>query len=161
MDEGEECDGEDYCNDECKYKDFDPLTLDPHCSGPYTLIWSVTNPNLYSVPNTYVVLDGAVKFDGTFPADTEVVMGTTADGPAAHTMTATWEGGSASVTSTEECDGYIPPPVVQPDPGEAFIIPVTGADLLGALASKQGMFFSIGAALLGASIMIGRTKKKK
>ncbi len=88
-------------------------------------------------------------------------MGWTDDGPATHTMTATWEGGSGSVSSNEICPYDIPPEVYQPAAGEPFIIPVTGADLLNALASKQGMFFSIGAALLGASIMIGGTKKKK
>ena len=162
----ETCDGEDYCNDECAYKEFADLTLDPLCVGVGTLGWSVINPNPFSVPNVQVVVDGVLRFDGTFPANTEVGMGTTPDGPAAHTMVATWpNGGFGTFTSTEVCEPeFVPPPLfapVIPVTGETFIIPVTGADLIGAIAAQKQLLLTAGAGLLGLSLMIKVKNKKK
>ena len=160
----ETCDGEDYCNDECAYKEFADLTLDPLCVGVGTLGWSVVNPNTFSVPNVQVVVDGVLRFDGTFPANTEISMGTTPDGPAAHTMVAVWpNGGFGTYTSTEVCEpDLVPPPLlapVIPVTGETFIIPVTGADILGAIAQQQQLLLTGGAALVGLSLVLGRRKK--
>lgn len=157
---------QDYCNDQCDYKEFADLLLDPGCIGVGTLGWSVSNPNPFSVPNVQVVVDGVLRFDGTFPAATEVGMGTTPDGPAAHIMVTTWpDGGFGTFTSTEVCEPEIVPPPVNPPvipvTGETFIIPVTGADILGALAQQQRLLLTAGAALLGISLMIGGKNKKK
>ena len=156
---------QDYCNNQCDYKEFAGLVLDPGCVGVGTLGWSVINPNPFSVPNVQVVVDGVLRFDGTFPANTEVGMGTTPDGPAAHTMVATWpNGGFGTFTSTEVCEPeFVPPPLfapVIPVTGETFIIPVTGADLIGAITAQKQLLLTAGAGLLGISLMIGKRKKK-
>jgi len=91
-------------------------------------------------------------------------MGTTPDGPAAHIMVVTWPNGMGTSTSTETCDPeIIPPPQDPPIPvtGEAFIIPVTGLDVLKALAEQQQVLITAGAALVGVSLMIGARKKRK
>ncbi|MCD6355777.1 MAG: hypothetical protein J7L66_00705, partial [Anaerolineaceae bacterium] len=164
LDDGEEiCDGEDYCNDQCEYKEFENLVIDPHCVGVGRLTWSVHNPNPYSIPNVRVVLDGVLKFDGTFPASADISMGTTADGPAPHIIVVAWAvDGFATVTSREICEPpYIPPPQEIPVTGESYIIPVTGADLVGELIARQEMLLTIGAALLGTALLVGGRKKKK
>jgi hypothetical protein len=155
------CDGEDYCNDECAYKEFADLTLDPSCVGVGTLGWSVVNPNAFSVPNVQVVVDGVLKFDGTFPANTKISMGTTPDGPAVHTMVAVWpNGGFGTFTSTEVCEpDFVPLALAIPVTGETFIIPVTGADILGAIAQQRQLLLTGGAALVGISLVLGRRKK--
>ena len=154
---------QDYCNDQCAYKEFAALILDPHCVGVGTLGWSVVNPNPFSVPNVQVVVDGVLKFDGTFPADTKVGMGTTPDGPRTHTMVVTWaNGGRARSTSNEVCDpAFIPAALAIPVTGEAFIIPVTGADFISSVADKQQGLFTAGAALLGISLVLGGKRRKK
>jgi len=153
---------QDYCNDQCDYKEFADLDLDPHCSGVGAIAWSVINPNAFSVPNVQVIVDGAVRYDGTLPAATEVSMGTTPDGPLTHYMQVTWPGGAGTVRTSRICEPtFVPAALPIPVTGEELIIPVTGADILGTLANQQRLLVTGGAALLGLSIMIGGRKKKK
>ena len=136
--------------------------LDPGCVGVGTLGWSVINPNSFSVPNVTVVVDGVNRFDGTFPANTEVGMGTTPDGPLTHNMRVTWPHGDGAIRSNELCEPeFVPAALPIPVTGEEFIIPVTGADILDALAQQQRLLVTGGAALLGISIWIGGRKKRK
>ena len=162
----EDCDGQDYCTEECSYKPFASLVLDPHCAGVGALAWSVFNPNPYPVPNVQVVVDGVLKHDGAFPANTSLGMGNTPDGPASHIMVVTWPNqGFATSTSREVCEpAFVPPPVAAPIPvtgEEEFIIPVTGVDPLAVALAQQRMLIGMGAALLGSGLIIGGRKRKK
>jgi len=58
---------------------------------------------------------------------------------------------------------FIPGPLPIPVTGEteAFIIPVTGADLLGEIAAQKQLLLTAGAALLGFSLMMGGKRKKQ
>jgi cysteine-rich repeat protein len=154
---------QDFCNDECAYKEFADLILDPHCVGVGSIGWSVMNPNPFSVPNVQVLVDGQLQFDGTMPANTKVGMGVTPDGPNTHTMIVTWpDGGLARISTNKICEpDFIPPALAIPVTGEAFIIPVTGTDIFSAISNQQQGLLAAGAALVGISLLIGNKKKKK
>jgi cysteine-rich repeat protein len=154
---------QDYCNDECAYKEFADLILDPRCVGVGSIGWSVMNPNPFSVPNVQVLVDGLMQFDGTMPANTKVGMGVTPDGPNTHTMIVTWpDGGSARISTNKVCEpDFIPPALAIPVTGEAIIIPVTGTDIFSAIINQQQGLLAAGAALVGISLLIGNEKKKK
>ena len=154
---------QDYCDETCEYKEFASLALDPHCAGVGTLAWSVSNPNSYSVPNVKVLVDGELRFDGTFPANSNISMGTTNDGPASHLMQVMWPDGFGSAESSQVCEAEFTPaglpiPVTAEEP---LIIPVTGLDILGMMAGKQQALMAAGSALVGISLMMGSKKKKK
>lgn len=170
----EVCDGEDWCTAECAYKEFASLLLDPYCINTTTLQWTIENPNSFPVPDVHAVLDGIPSIDGIVMPGTTIV-GNTGDGPASHTLSVTWPGGSASDSSREDCAPTTPPPpgtpiAVLPIPvtgaggpvEELLIIPVTGVDFGMELAGLQKAFLYMGLMLFGITMVLeGMTKRIK
>ena len=155
------------------------LVLDPHCTSHLLdarLVWSFSNPSSKSVPVSWS-LDGQTGSGTIGPGDT-INVGQTTDGPATHTLTVYWPGGSASSSSNYNCDGGIVTttaggggggggiiPVTGGAGGpteELLIIPVTGVDLGNELAGFQKLFLYMGLMMFGATLFLeGMTRRFK
>jgi len=175
---GLECEGE--AEQECYAGDCpSQLVLDPHCVtghlGNARLAWSFSNPSSKSVPYSWS-LDGQTG-SGTAAPGATINVGLTTDGPASHTLTVYWPGGSGSSSSSYDCDGGVVPtgggggggggiiPVTGGAGGpteELLIIPVTGVDLGNELAGFQKLFLYMGLMMFGATLFLeGMTRKMK
>ncbi|MBU1977563.1 MAG: hypothetical protein KJ958_00165, partial [Gammaproteobacteria bacterium] len=152
------------------------LVLDPHCVighlGNARLEWSFSNPSGMSVPVSWS-LDGNTG-SGVIGPHATIVVGQTTDGPAYHSLTVYWPGGSGSSSSDYDCDpggvtttggggagGIIPVTGGAGGPTEELlIIPVTGVDLGNELAGFQKLFLYMGLMLFGVTMVLeGVTKK--
>jgi hypothetical protein len=174
---GLECEGP--AEQECSSGDCPAqLVLDPTCVtghlGNARLAWSFSNPSGKNVPYTYS-LDGQTG-SGTAAPGATINVGQTTDGPASHTLTVYWPGGSASHSSSYDCDGgtvtttgggggggIIPVTGGAGGPTEELlIIPVTGVDLGNELAGFQKLFLYMGLMMFGATLFLeGMTRKLK
>ena len=175
---GLECEGE--AEQACYAGDCpSQLVLDPTCvtgsNGNARLAWSFSNPSGKSVPYTYS-LDGQTG-SGTIAPGATVNVGLTTDGPASHTLTVYWPGGSGSHSSSYDCDGgtvtttggggggggIIPVTGGAGGPTEELlIIPVTGVDLGNELAGFQKLFLYMGLMMFGATLFLeGMTRRFK
>ena len=175
---GLECEGE--AEQACYAGDCpSQLVLDPTCVtghlGNARLAWSFSNPSGKSVPYSWS-LDGQTG-SGTAAPGATINVGLTTDGPASHTLTVYWPGGSDSQSSSYDCDGGVVPtgggggggggiiPVTGGAGGpteELLIIPVTGVDLGNELAGFQKLFLYMGLMMFGATLFLeGMTRKFK
>ncbi len=173
---GAECEGpiEQECNTgECPSQ----LVLDPTCSAGDLLVWSVVNSSSKDVPVTWS-LDGRTG-SGVAAAHTTLIIGHTKDGPAYHSMSVYWPGGSGKSSSDHDCGGGVTAagggggttaaggiiPVTGGAGGpteELLIIPVTGVDLGNELAGFQKLFLYMGLMMFGVTMVLeGVTKKYK
>ena len=106
------------------------MALDPYCMGG-EIFWQIDNPNAFPV-----AVDWSLTTKGsgsaTLSGNGIFVLGTTPDAPGTYTLNVSWKGGSASLSSSLECD---PVPAVTTTvetallPVEELFIPVTGAEL--------------------------------
>ena len=177
---GLECEGE--AEQECYAGDCpSQLVLDPTCvtgsNGNARLAWSFSNPSSKSVPYSWS-LDGQTG-SGTAAPGATINVGLTTDGPASHTLTVYWPGGSGSSSSSYDCDGGTATtagggggaaaagiiPVTGGAGGpteELLIIPVTGVDLSSEFAGFQKLFLYMGLMMFGATLFLeGMTRKLK
>jgi hypothetical protein len=175
---GLECEGE--AEQECYSGDCPAqLVLDPTCVtghlGNARLAWSFSNPSGKNVPYSYS-LDGQTG-SGTAAPGATINVGLTTDGPAYHSLTVYWPGGSATSSSSYDCDGGVVPtgggggggggiiPVTGGAGGpteELLIIPVTGVDLGNELAGFQKLFLYMGLMMFGATLFLeGMTRRFK
>jgi len=151
----------------CILGDDISLGLDPYCvktGDSYSLGWEINNDNPFSVAASWS-LNGAAG-SGTLAPNSSVFVGYSPDGPQTSTLNVSWSGGSASLSSSHECDSTpptttttttrtIPSPVVQAAP--QVLIPVTGVDQ----RSDQSQWMVQGLILLvGITLTISGLRKK-
>ncbi len=150
------------------------LVLDPTCTPGDLFVWSVVNSSSKDVPVTWS-LDGK-SGSGVISAHTTMIIGHTQDGPAYHSMSVYWPGGSGKSSSDVNCGGgggggggitatggIIPVTGGAGGPTEELlIIPVTGVDLGNELAGFQKLFLYMGLMMFGVTMVLeGATKKYK
>lgn len=174
---GAECEG--VTEQECYAGDCpSQLVLDPHCVtghlGNARLEWSFSNPSSKEVPVSWS-LDGNTG-SGVIGPHATIVVGHTTDGPAYHSLTVYWPGGSDSTSSSYDCDGGGDgggttatggPGGIIPVTGgaggpteELLIIPVTGVDLGAELAGFQKLFLYMGLMMFGVTMVLEGVSKK-
>jgi hypothetical protein len=154
------------------------LVLDPHCVtghlGNARLEWSFSNPSSKAVPVSWS-LDGNTG-SGVIGPHATIVVGQTTDGPAFHSLSVYWPGGSDSTSSSYDCDGGSgggtttatggPGGIIPVTGGaggpteELLIIPVTGVDLGAELAGFQKLFLYMGLMMFGVTMVLEGVSKK-
>lgn len=132
------------------------MGLDPYCLGG-DIFWQIDNPNSFPV-----TVDWSLTTKGsgtaTLAGNGVFVLGTTPDAPGTYTLNVSWKGGSASLSSSLECDPITTNTTVEtaPLPVEDLFIPVTGAEL----PLEGQAIYQMGAALLGLAMIVKGLKKQ-
>ena len=147
-------------NEHCEYN----LELDPYCvdgENGYLLAWEIINPNSFNVDASWS-LDGNAGAATLSPGVTFI--GYTEDGPATHTLNASWEFGQGSLSSSTVCAPVNETPPNTPETPtllavvEELLIPVTGADYTLQSMLPFGGMLLVGISLLAKGVS-GKIKK--
>jgi hypothetical protein len=143
-----------YATIDSEYCQFN-LELSSVClevEGAYQIAWQIFNPNDFSVDVSFD-LDGS-NGATSVGSGSSFFVGYTDQGPATHTLNASWEFGDDSISNSEVCA----PTITTDNPGDPGtplfaaggpLIPVTGADLYG-----QSLLSFGGVLLIGLSMLI-------